>query len=272
MTVSQMELFSTLEFKIMFFIIAIVIIFLFQWILQLIMTYRIKKIEYISQDVINGLKILIRLSAMTVGFYIFLVLFDVSLESAFGISAILGAIISFGSVQWISNFLAGIYLLMTHPFGVGDFISIQRDISGEVIEISLNYTKIRTINDIYHLIPNRVFLRSNVVNYEHKIKRRLGFKERSGYGIKELALLLTEEKVIRYSFNWGAPLGDVEMVKHSLQEVCDIYTGVFGYKPEFFLYSLDYRMQFKIIVTTHNAETLIQNIRDFRNEIVARFH
>lgn len=30
---------------------------------------------------------------------------------------------------------------MTHPFGVGDFISIQRDISGEVIEISMNYAK-----------------------------------------------------------------------------------------------------------------------------------
>ncbi len=272
MTASQMELFSRIEFKIMVFIISIVIIFIIQWILQLIMTYKIKKIEYISQDVVNGLKILIRISALTVGFYIFLVLFDVSLESAFGISAILGAIISFGSVQWISNFLAGIYLLIAHPFGVGDFISIQKSIIGEVIEISLNYTKIRTINDIYHLIPNRVFLRSNVINYEYKITRRLGSQEKRAYGLKELALLFTEDKVIRYSFNWGAPLGDVERTKRSLQEVCDIYTGVFGYKPEFFLHSLDYRMQFKIIITSHSAELLIQNIREFRNEIVSRFH
>ncbi|MFW9906708.1 MAG: mechanosensitive ion channel domain-containing protein [Candidatus Thorarchaeota archaeon] len=194
------------------------------------------------------------------------------LESAFGISAILGAIISFGSVQWISNFLAGIYLLITRPFGVGDFISIQSDISGEVIEISLNYTRIRTINNIYQLIPNRVFLRSNIVNYGHKIRRRLGTKEGSALGLKDLARVIREEKVIRYSFNWGAPLGDVERTKYTLQEVCDVYAGVFGYKPEFFLNSIDYRMQFKIIVTTHNAELLSQNIREFRNEIVSRFH
>ncbi|MFX1283197.1 MAG: mechanosensitive ion channel domain-containing protein [Promethearchaeota archaeon] len=272
MAAFQMELFLTLEFKIILFVVAIIVVFLIQWILQLIMAYKVKKIEYIPQDVINGLKILIRLSAITVCFYIFLVLFDVSLESAFGLSAILGAIISFGSVQWISNFLAGIYLLMTHPFGVGDFISIRPDIKGEVVEISLNYTKIRTINDSFHHIPNRIFLRSNIMNYEHEIKRRLGSKEIRALGLKEIARLFKEEKVIRYSFNWGAPLGDLEKTKYALQEICDIYTGIFGYKPEFFLYSLDYRMQFKIIVTTHNAKILIQNIRDFRNEIVSRFH
>ena len=270
MTVSQTELFFTLEFRIVLFLVSIVIILFIQWVLQLIMTYKVKKIESIPQDVINGLKILIRLSVVICSFYIFLVLFDVSLESAFGLSAILGAIVSFGSVQWISNFLAGIYLLMTHPFGVGDFISIQRDISGEVIEISLNYTKIRTVDENYHLIPNRVFLKSRIINYEYKIKRRLGSKERRG--LKDLTQFFKEEDVIRYSFNWGAPLGDVEKAKYVLQEVCDIYTGVFGYKPEFFLYTLDYRMQFKIIVTTHNAELLIQNIRAFRNEIVSRFH
>ncbi|MFX0125720.1 MAG: mechanosensitive ion channel family protein [Candidatus Hodarchaeota archaeon] len=272
MTKFQMELLTTLEFRIVFFIAIIIIIFFLQWVLQLIITYRVKKIENIPLDVINGLKILIRLGAIIGIFYFFVVIFDVSLESAFGISAILGAIVSFGSVQWISNLLAGIYLLLTRPFGVGDFISIQRDISGEVVEVSLNYTKIRTITDIYHLIPNRVFLRSNIINNGQKIRRRLGSKEGHALGLKDLTRLFTEEKVIRYSFNWGAPLGDVERTKYAIQEVCDVYTGVFGYKPEFFMYSIDYRMQFKIIVTTHSANLLIQNIREFRNEIVSRFH
>ena len=83
---------------------------------------------------------------------------------------------------------------------------------------------------------------------------------------------LIEEEVVRYTFIWGAPLGDLKSTKGKIQEVCDIYAGVFGYKPEFFLYSLDYRMQFKMIITTHSTELLLKNVMKFRNEIVARFH
>ena len=90
--------------------------------------------------------------------------------------------------------------------------------------------------------------------------------------IRSFAMQLIEEEVVRYTFIWGAPLGDLKSTKEKIQEVCDIYTGVFGYKPEFFLYSLDYRMQFKIIITTHSTELLLKNIMIFRNEIVARFH
>ena len=83
---------------------------------------------------------------------------------------------------------------------------------------------------------------------------------------------MIEEEVVRYTFIWGAPLENLKSTKEKIQEVCDIYAGVFGYKPEFFMFTLDYRMQFKFIVTTHSTEILLQNIREFRNEIVAQFH
>lgn len=90
--------------------------------------------------------------------------------------------------------------------------------------------------------------------------------------LNSFALELIEEDVVRYTFLWGAPIGDLKSTKQKIQEVCDIYAGIFGYRPEFFLYTFDYRMQFKFIITTHSSETLIRNIREFRNEIVSRFH
>ena len=90
--------------------------------------------------------------------------------------------------------------------------------------------------------------------------------------MREYALSFIEEDVTWYTFTWGAPIGNLKQSKQKLQEVCDIYAGVFGFTPEFFLYTMGYRMQFKFVVISHSSEILIQNIRDFRNDIVALFH
>ncbi|MFX0174260.1 MAG: mechanosensitive ion channel family protein, partial [Candidatus Hodarchaeota archaeon] len=259
----------TTEMQIVVFIAVIVLVLTIQWILLLIIMVVNQKIEKIPLEIVNAVKFLTRLGTAIFILYIALVLFEVPLNSIFGISAILGAIITFGSLQWITNFIAGLYIIITRPFGVGDFIEIREDTKGEIIEITLNYTKIKTIYGIFHLIPNRVFLKANITNFTQKVQRRVGVTNTEGVGILDLARMLIEEKVVRYTFNWGAPLGDVTTTKYKIQEVCDIFTGVFGYKPEFFLYNIGYRMQFKFIVVTHNAEALIENINDFRNEIVA---
>jgi len=262
----------TTEMQIVIFIVVIVLVLIIQWILLLIIKIVIHKVEKIPLDIVNAVKFLTRLGAAIFILYIALVLFEVPLNSIFGISAVLGAIITFGSLQWITNFIAGLYILITRPFGVGDFIGIGEDTKGEIIEVTLNYTKIKTIYGIFHLIPNRVFLKANITNFTQKIQRRVGVTDTQEVGILDLARMLIEEKVVRYTFNWGAPLGDITTTKYKIQQVCDIYTGVFGYKPEFYLYNIGYRMKFKFIVITHNAETLIENINEFRNEIVALFH
>ncbi|MHA2202310.1 MAG: mechanosensitive ion channel family protein [Candidatus Hodarchaeales archaeon] len=267
------------EFRLLFLILAVVVILIFRWILQLIISKPLRKSEIIPLDILNTLKVLLNVGAAAAILYITMFLFDLSPEEIVGVSAFLGAIISFGSVQTLSNFIAGLYIIFTNPFGVDDFVALGTEIRGQVVEISLNYTKIRTVNDIYHYVPNQNFLTTNMIIYRQKVERRIGRREardlqkQSRIGsLKTFALDLIEEEVVRYTFIWGAPIGDLKTTKQRIQEVCDIYAGTFGYKPEFFLYDLDYRMQFKFIVTTHNSEILIRYIREFRNEIVSRFH
>ncbi|MFX0184245.1 MAG: mechanosensitive ion channel family protein [Candidatus Hodarchaeota archaeon] len=262
----------TPEIQVIVFMAVIVLVLIIQWILLLIIKILIYKVEKIPLDIVNAVKFFTRLGAAIFILYIAFVLFEIPLIPVLSISAIFGAIITFGSLQWITNFIAGLYILITRPFGVGDFIAIREDTKGEVIEVTLNYTKIKSIYGIFHLIPNRVFLKANITNFTQKVQRRVGITDTEDVGILDLARMLIEEKVVRYTFNWGAPLGDITSTKYKIQQVCDIFTGVFGYKPEFFLYNIGYRMQFKFIVVTHNAETLIENINEFRNEIVALFH
>lgn len=268
------------EFHLVFLIITVTLILILRWFLQLILSIPLKKSKLIPLDILNTLKVALNVGTAALILYLTMFLFDLSPGEIIGVSAFLGAIISFGSVQTLSNFIAGLYIIFTNPFGVDDFIALGTEVRGQVVEISLNYTKIRTVNNIYHYIPNQNFLTTNMIIYKQKVERRIGRREardlqeqQSRIGsLKSFAFELIEEDVVRYTFLWGAPIGDLKSTKQKIQEVCDIYAGIFGYKPEFFLYTFNYRMQFKFVITTHNSEILIQNIREFRNEIVSRFH
>ena len=268
------------ELKFAFLIIIILALLLANWIIQVILSTQFFQIRRIPLDIINLLKVVCKLITALSILSSIMILYGLSAEGIIGVSAFLGAIISFGSTQMLSNLFAGVYIVFARPFRVDDFIAIGNEVRGQVVEISLNYTKIRTINDIFHYIPNKNFMTTNITIYKRKIKRRIGDTEAQALhakksrirSIRTFALQLIEEEVVRYTFIWGAPLGDLKSTKEKIQEVCDIYTGVFGYKPEFFLYSLDYRMQFKLIITTHRTDLLLKNVMTFRNDIVARFH
>ena len=138
----QTEL-TTFLFRLIFLIGISILIFVIQRLFQVYTTRFLVKSRRISLDMINNLKLIVRLVSVIIIFYLALVLFDFSLESIVGFSAVIGAIISFGSVQWISNFVAGVYLLLLRPFSMNDFIELNEEIRGTVEELSLNYTKIK---------------------------------------------------------------------------------------------------------------------------------
>ena len=268
------------ETKIIILSFSIVIVLAIHWLIQVIISNKLRKSKRIPLDIINTIKILITISTAFLILYLIMIFYNLPAEGIIGVSAFLGAIISFGSTQTLRNFIAGIYIVFTQPFGVNDFIALSNEVRGEVVEISLNYTKVRTVDNIYHYIPNKNFMDTDTILYKQKIERRIGTTEAKDLHpkksrfrkVRTFALQLIEEEVVRYTFIWGAPLGDLKSSKEKIQEVCDIYAGIFGYRPSFFLYNLDYRMQFKIIIKTHSTELLIKHVRRFRDDLVAQFH
>jgi small-conductance mechanosensitive channel len=87
--------------------------------------------------------------------------------AAGAISVAAGTIIGFSSRNTISNAIAGILLLSARPFKLGDRIRTTEDESliGDVVEISLLYTKIKTIRNELVAIPNQTLLQRQIVNY-----------------------------------------------------------------------------------------------------------
>ncbi|HET8759045.1 MAG TPA: mechanosensitive ion channel family protein [Solirubrobacteraceae bacterium] len=63
------------------------------------------------------------------------------------------AIIGFAARQTLANFVAGVMLAITQPIRVGDWVRFE-DHYGEVVDVRLNYTFLRTAGDARLVIPN----------------------------------------------------------------------------------------------------------------------
>jgi small-conductance mechanosensitive channel len=149
----------------------------------------------IKERRIKGIDSLVKTMLIVISSIIILFQFStVSATVAGFISIGVGSIIGFSSRNTISNAIAGIILLSSRPFKLGDRVQIGNDESlGDVIEISLIFTKIKTIRNEMVTIPNQVLLQNQIKNYSGykylalSIMVSAGYKEDEGT-IKSLLL------------------------------------------------------------------------------------
>jgi len=90
--------------------------------------------------------------------------------------------IGFGLQNITSNFISGLILLGERPIKVGDRITIG-DTEGDVMEIKIRSTTIRSLNNISIIVPNSEFVSSKVVNWSHRdLKIRMDIDVGVSYG------------------------------------------------------------------------------------------
>ena len=85
-------------------------------------------------------------------------------------AGIAGIAIGFAAKDTLSNLIAGILLIIDRPFEVGDRIEVWSAPAnsatwGDVLDIGLRATKIRTTDNIVIIIPNNEIMRRDIINY-----------------------------------------------------------------------------------------------------------
>jgi small-conductance mechanosensitive channel len=85
-------------------------------------------------------------------------------EAFKGISIFFGVVFSLGASSVVGNALAGYSLIYRRTFKVGDRVRIN-DVVGDVTEMRLQVTHLRTIKNEDVIVPNSTILTSQVVNY-----------------------------------------------------------------------------------------------------------
>jgi len=84
----------------------------------------------------------------------------------------LSVVLGLAARQTLSSVLAGFILLFGRPFDVGDWVAIE-DREGEVTDVSIVNTELRTFNDEYVTIPNDVMVSRSLVNRSRRGRLRI---------------------------------------------------------------------------------------------------
>lgn len=73
--------------------------------------------------------------------------------------------IGFGLQNVVSNFISGIMIMFERSLKIGDFIELESGLFGEVVEMNIRSTLIRTSDNVDILVPNSEFVSGRVTNW-----------------------------------------------------------------------------------------------------------
>ena len=213
----------------------------------------------IPPDVINGVKMVIRLIVAIIIIIIAINFIQLPPEITLAISAIIGSAVGFGSIQAVQNFISGLYIIITHPFAIGNLLAIGSN-EGIVSEISLNYTKVINPAGERILISNRNVLNSNIVNHTIEVeKAKVKNDTKSKINLKSISNIIIGNEITRYVFYLDLPRSNPEKLMSILEEIADDWESEFdGNKPQFILSNLTRFAVYGVVLIAEKPETILK--------------
>ncbi len=103
---------------------------------------------------------------ITIGVLVSFNFVGINLSSLTVIFGLLSVGIGFGLQNITSNFISGLIILFERPISVGDRVMVNQ-IEGDIVEINIRATMVRTVNNILIVVPNSEFVSKDVINYSH---------------------------------------------------------------------------------------------------------
>jgi small-conductance mechanosensitive channel len=115
-------------------------------------------------DIIPFLKALTRVVTVLVGLFITFAIWGIDVTPLLASAGIAGVAVAFAAKDTVSNLFGGVSVFFDKPYTVGDYVIIDGQYRGEVIEIGIRSTKIKTRDDVLLTVPNSVMTTKAVIN------------------------------------------------------------------------------------------------------------
>ena len=147
--------------------IYLVIIAVAAIIVERILTRQIKRFtrgKDLPPEVTNGLLLITRLIVLLGAVAAAFNVGGIPSDWVVSVSAVAGAAVGFASTRTIGNLLAGLYVMISRPFRVEDYVQIGGT-EGIVKEITINYTKILTPSGQTVSFSNQKILDQVITNF-----------------------------------------------------------------------------------------------------------
>lgn len=161
---------------------AVAIFVLGRWAAKLILgiTQRMMQRAKVDETLTTFLTNIVYYLALAFVFVAMLDQLGVNTTSFAAIIASAGLAVGLALQGSLSNFAAGVLMIMFRPFGVGDFVDAG-GVSGIVEEIRIFNTRIRTGDNVQIVVPNGQITSDAIKNFSAKATRRIDLVVGCGY-------------------------------------------------------------------------------------------
>jgi small-conductance mechanosensitive channel len=125
----------------------------------------------IGKDLFMLMKNVLRVIVIIAGLLWLLSIWQISLTPLFASAGIAGIAVALAAKDTLANFFGGISIFMDKTYKVGEYIILDTGERGEVVEVGIRSTRIKTRDDVIVTIPNSIIANSKIINESAPIPR-----------------------------------------------------------------------------------------------------
>lgn len=196
------------------------------------------------EEVLPLMKSLTNIVLIIIATMVVLQMWGVQVGALLASVGIIGVILGFAFQDTMKNIFGGIALISDSSLKKHDVIRLETGEMGEVVEMTLRSTKIKTFDNDFLLIPNGMLANSRFINYAqptHTIRILIPISVAYGSDVMQVKEVLLN--VLR---------GRNDVLKYPKREVRFMKMGDYALEFDFLFYIADYKNKFTMIdqVTT----------------------
>lgn len=125
----------------------------------------------VGRDLFYLLKNVFRVVLVILGVLWLLAVWDVNLTPLFASAGIAGIALALAAKDTLANFFGGISVFFDRTYKLTDYIILDSGERGEVVDIGIRSTRIKTRDDVLITIPNSIMANSKIINESAPIPR-----------------------------------------------------------------------------------------------------
>lgn len=155
-----------------------------------------KKLSDVSgmrQDIIPLIGNVARIAIAVAAIMALLSIWHIDITPLLASAGILGIAIAMAAKDTLANFFGGISVFLDKPYKIGDYVELDQQERGEVVDIGIRSTRIKTRDDILISIPNSIIANSKILNESAPIPK---FRVRVPVGVSYGSDIDLVEKVL----------------------------------------------------------------------------
>jgi small-conductance mechanosensitive channel len=118
----------------------------------------------LSKDIIPFVKNVWKVAIVAAALMGVLYIWKLDITPLLASAGIAGVAIALAAKDTLANFLGGISIYIDRPYRIGDYIVLETGERGEVVDIGIRSTRIKTRDDVLITVPNSILSSTKIIN------------------------------------------------------------------------------------------------------------